>query len=225
MTAVGFMVNWDLMARTKNNTKDRPPFKAGDVIGFSGHSWWSDLINLATYGVPGWGLSHLGIVAEYEEEFPSCQWDDPLYSPNLLLFESTMACNLPDVFDNEIIKGFQAHNLSLRLTNYSGKVWHYPLVEALRPLESRRLTRFLLDQRGKDYDAIGAFRAGGIGFSYIESLLRPEDLSSLFCSEVVAAAHAHIGLLDTRNASRWNPNHFVRTERKRKILMKSFREK
>ena len=37
--------------------------KAGDIIGFSGRSWISAGINIATYGIPLWGISHVGIMA------------------------------------------------------------------------------------------------------------------------------------------------------------------
>ena len=33
--------------------KDAPEIKAGDLIAFSGDSWISDLVNIATYGTPG----------------------------------------------------------------------------------------------------------------------------------------------------------------------------
>ena len=37
--------------------------KAGDILGFSGRSWISAGINIATYGIPLWGISHVGIMA------------------------------------------------------------------------------------------------------------------------------------------------------------------
>ena len=38
--------------------------KPGDLIGFSGDSPVSDAINLGTFGLPRWGISHVGIMAE-----------------------------------------------------------------------------------------------------------------------------------------------------------------
>ena len=44
--------------------RPRPEPKAGDIIGFSGDSWLSVGINLATYGIPFWSLSHVGILGD-----------------------------------------------------------------------------------------------------------------------------------------------------------------
>lgn len=189
----------------------RPAPKAGDIVGFSGDSWLSFGINLATYGIPFWSLSHVGIVAEHEGE--------------LLLFESTSLSELSCVIQGKPVRGTQAHRLDECVQAYGGRVWHYPLYRPLYPQENKRLSRFLLEYLGKDYDAIGAFRAGGIGWSWLESKLRPQDLSSLFCSEYCAAAHARIGIFRTDHAGRWSPNRLVRTERLRGVLRRPWRLK
>ena len=191
--------------------KPRPEPKAGDIIGFSGDSWLSFGINLATYGIPFWSLSHVGILGEHEGE--------------LLLFESTSLSDLPCVIQGKPVWGTQAHRLDECVEAYGGKVRHYPLWRPLYTFESQRLSSFLVKHIGKDYDAIGAFRAGGIGWSWIESKLRRQDLSSLFCSEFCAAAHAHVGVFRTDHAGRWSPNRLVRTERRRGILLKPWRLK
>lgn len=204
--------------------------KPGDIIGFSGDSWMSAMINLTTYGIPYWDLSHVGIVAEYDEmwdgrgrEYPCCEYRPRHHE--LFLFESTFGCLMPCKIQDRVGNGTQAHDIDERIKQYGGKVWHYPLSCALRPLESRRLTAFLLEHLGRDYDAIGAIRAGGVGFSWLESRLRQEDLSSLFCSEYCAGAHKHIDILDVHSASRWSPNLLTRVERRRGILLKPRRMK
>ena len=136
--------------------KPRPAPKAGDIIGFSGDSWLSVGINLATYGIPFWSLSHVGIVGEHDGE--------------LLLFESTSLSDLPCVIQGKPVWGTQAHRIDECVRTYGGKVWHYPLYRPLYPFESKRLSEFLLEYIGKDYDAIGAFRAGGIGWSWLEGI-------------------------------------------------------
>jgi len=204
--------------------------KPGDIIGFSGDSWVSATINIATYGIPYWDLSHVGIVAEYD-----VMWDGPgreyPYSEfrhrhhELLLFESTFGCPMPCEILGKVTSGVQAHPIAKRIEQYGGKVWHYPLYRELRPLETRRMTAFLLEYLGRNYDWIGAVRAAGRGFSWLESRLRREDLSSLFCSEYCAGAHKHINLLDTHSASRWSPNLLTRVERRCGILLKPRRLK
>ena len=205
--------------------------KAGDILGFSGDSWWSAGINIATYGLPWWSLSHVGIVAEIPEDC-GLSWRGNancccigIPAPGTkVLFESTMSCGLPCMFQNEVVHGVQGHKPIDRIAEYRGKVWHYPMCRALRPLESERLTCFLLSHLGRNYDALGAFRAGGAGFSWLESRFRPEDLTSLFCSEYVAAAQKRIKLWHG-NASRWSPNLLVRRERRAGLLLEPRRLK
>jgi len=209
--------------------------KAGDIIGFSGNDWLSAVINVFTYGIPYYNIAHVGIIAQYDPSDPY-----PIYSqeeiydfdarPGLYMFESVMAnnsfCMPPCAFRGKYTDGVQAHympNMWGLLARRKGRIWHYPLCRKLRPLESRRLTNFLLRNLGARYDAIGAFRAAGLGFSWVESLLRKEDLTSIFCSELCAAAHRHVGIFDTNNASFWNPNRFVRAERRNGILERPVR--
>lgn len=180
-------------------------YKVGDIIGFSGFSRHSFLINLMTYGIPGWGISHVGIIGEYDGE--------------KLLFESTVLSNIPCVIQKKSFKGVQAVKLEDRLTDYDGRAWHYPIFRQLYNAEANRLNKFLVRKIGIPYDKVGGMRSAGVGLSWLESRLRGEDLSSLFCSELIAAAHRRIGLLRTDNASRWSPNKLVRYERKKRTLL------
>ena len=93
--------------------------KAGDVIGFSGNSWISGLINIGTYGIPWWGISHVGIMAHAADG-------------RLLLFESTTLENMP-VRDRRASAstGRRRTTLDKILKAYDGKVWHYPLYRPL----------------------------------------------------------------------------------------------
>lgn len=186
--------------------------KSGDIIGFSGDSFLSDVINVATYGLPRWGVSHVGIMGSASDG-------------RLLLFESTTLTELPCEIAGTPFNGSQAHVLDDVIRNYRGKVWHYPLCRNLYGNESERLTQFLMDTVHIPYDEMGAFRSGGEGLSWIESLFREESLTTIFCSEWCCAAHRAIGVFCTDNVSRWNPNRFVRTERRRGILLKPRRLK
>lgn len=187
--------------------------KAGDIIGFSGRSWISVAVNIATYGIPLIGVSHVGIVAT---------------SPDgkLRLFESTsLDGDIPCEITGKVICGTQAHGLEFILHHYKGRAYHYPLYRALYPQEDTRLTEFLLSTIGTPYDALGAIRSAGVGLSWIESLLHRQCLASIFCSEWVAAAYAVTGLHATDNASRWNPNRLTRHLRWHGILCKPRRLK
>lgn len=189
-----------------------PELKSGDIIAFSGASFYSDLINVATYGIPRWGISHVGIMGEARDG-------------RLLLFESTEHGGLPCEITGAPFNGTQAHRFDAVREAYQGKVWHYPLYRLLYDHERQRLAQFLMETIHTPYDEMGAFRSAGVGLSWIESLFREQDLTTIFCSEWACAAHTAIGIFHTDNVSRWNPNRFVRRERRRGILLKPWRKK
>jgi len=201
-----------MMSRQWQNPFTPDELKAGDLIGFSGHCWSSALVNIATYGIPFWGLSHCGIMARADDG-------------RLLLFESTEFKNLPCEITGQVFLGTQAHTLENVLRIYPGKAWRYPLYRSLYSTEDTRLTEFLMGTVSTPYDYMGAFRSGGVGLSWIESLFREQCLTSLFCSEWVAAAYAYVGLWATDNVSRWSPNRLVRRLRRAEILRKPQRLK
>ncbi len=193
----------------KTRRPTRPTIKPGDIIGFTGVGWECVGINILTYGIPWYHLAHVGIVGEYYGE--------------LLLFESTTLSDVPCVIQSKLFDGVQAVRLDDRLDGYGGRVWHYPLHRPLYKHERQRLNSFLISRVGTDYDKSGAVRAGGLAWSWYKSLLYDEDLSSLFCSELCAAAHNHVGIMKTGNVSSWNPNRFVRHERNSGILTRPWR--
>lgn len=192
--------------------KPTSDIKAGDIIGFSGRYWHSVLINICTFGLPFWSLSHVGIVARARDG-------------RLLLFESTDDSTMPCEIAGKTVVGVQAHKLEDILKSYNGRVWHYPLYRPLYRHEDRRLTGFLMNLIGRPYDNSGAIRAGGLLFARVMSLLHDEDFGMLFCSELTAAPYSHIGLFSTTNASQWSPNKLMRALRRRNIVYKPRRLK
>ena len=124
--------------------------KAGDIIGFSGSSLVNDLINIGTWGIPRWHLSHVGIIVERNGE--------------LLFFESTSLApaGVKCVIQDKEVKGVQAHTIETMLQR-PGKIWLYPLSRPLYRRENQRLLFSLVSKcnTGKGYDLIGAGRAGG----------------------------------------------------------------
>jgi hypothetical protein len=185
--------------------------KTGDIIAFSGFGHKSAIINLVTFGIPFWWASHIGIIGKYNNE--------------QLLFESTTLSNLPCVIQNKPFKGVQGVRLADRLSTYSGRVYHYPIYRPLFGFEEDRLNEFLFEKVGTPYDTSGGMRSATHGFSWLESRFKGEDLNFIFCSELVAATHARIGLLQTSSASRWNPNRLIRYERRTGILRRARRLK
>ena len=173
-------------------------FQPGDILGFSECSLSGAAINLATWGCPGWGLSHVGIVAMRPG------------TTRQLLWESTSLCPLPCDIQARVVSGVQAHRLWARLRTFAGRVWVYRLTTPLTEAESTRLSLFVWTHLGVSYDFLGAFRLRVTPLGLLEQLLCPEELHSLFCSELLAAALRHIGRHGDHNASRWSPNRLCR---------------
>ena len=178
-----FRDNSEVLQAAIEYLRDQPVSKSGDIIGFSGDSPISDFVNLMTLGVPRWSISHVGVLADWQGQ--------------LLLFESTTLDGLPCEITKVNWNGTQRTNSDDVLRVYKGRVWEYPLVRPLYPFESERLSSFLLGTLHLPYDQVVAMRSAGVGLSRMESLLRPEDLRTIFCSEWVAKALAEVGLHPT----------------------------
>ena len=169
----------------------------GDIIGFSGSGIISDAINIGTYGMPRSGLSHVGIVSHYRG-IP-------------YLFEST-TLNGPDnkcAILKKSIKGVQAHKLS-DILKRPGKVWLYKPATYPVGLTRRRLQLALLCQLGTPYDYVGAVRSRGWLLRMLRSVLFRQEITQLFCSELVALALTEARIAFFPNASSQSPNSLVR---------------
>jgi hypothetical protein len=140
------------------------------------------------------------------------------HNNDLLIFESTTGCDEECVITKKKQNGTQAHYIDSRLQSYRGKVWHYPLLRPLRTGERKKLSSYLVSSLGIPYDTRGASQSGGKLWSLIESRLHKESLSSLFCSEWVAAGLREIERFDTINASAWSPNSLIRECNERGML-------
>ncbi len=190
--------------RYRNPSLVCPNLRSGDLIGFAGADITSDFINLVTYGIPRWSVSHVAIAAEYNE--------------SLVLFESTFGQVTPCLVAGILVNGTQVQDIDVRINATPGRIYHYPLERPLRAWERRSLSAFLLRGVGKPYDRIGAIRAGAKVWAWLQGFLHDESIASLFCSDWVAAAHRHIERFDTRNVGIWSPNALVREQRRRGIL-------
>lgn len=182
-----------------------PEVKPGDVIGFSGACCRSVLINVATCGIPFWGISHVGIVASARGKN--------------FLFEATED-DYPCALTGRVSPGVKAVVLEDRIQSYPGRVWCYPLYRELDGDESLDLSEFTYTVIGRPYDSIGAIRVAGLITPRVLGLLGCADTSRLFCSELVAAALAAVGIFDTGNVSSWSPNRLVRSLHRSGIIQK-----
>lgn len=185
----------------------------GDILAFSGHGFVSGLINLGTFALPGRGASHVGIVSESTQ------------TTGLFMFESTMLfgprtpCRLTGTTQD----GVRAVYLEDALARKEGRIYHYPLRVAMSPYARYRLSVYLESVLGLRYDLRGAAHSGGFLLRNFFRFVRPSDLSRIFCSELTAAAHKNAGILDTKHPGFYNPNAFLRSERRQAILLKPMR--
>lgn len=172
--------------------KFRDRILTGDIILFSGKGNISASIKWLTKSK--W--SHVGLAIKIE-------------SLDLVLcLESTTLVDVPDFEKGTPIKGVQITNLSDRLNKYDGQVAARSLVDVKRDIMFYRILEdFKTENRNKPYEQnyIELFKSaydGPFGGN-------KEDLSSLFCSELVAELYQRWGLLPEQPASNeYTPNDF-----------------
>ncbi|MDA0780688.1 MAG: hypothetical protein PQ612_06100 [Rickettsiales bacterium] len=160
----------------------RSRMKTGDVISFSGKSDISNIIKAKTDS----DISHVAMVLKK-------QLLDG--KERVLIIESTSLNNLPDIYTGKLFKGVQIQYLSDRMNDYSGQVYWRRVRNPLSEGEKAKLVIFLmmLHKMQIEYDTLGAIGAGCDLFDIL--FANVENHEKLFCSELVAAAFEHIGLL------------------------------
>jgi hypothetical protein len=158
----------------------RSELKTGDVILFSGKGAISNVIKLFSGGK--W--SHVGMVLRIHE-----------FSDAVLLWESTGLNDIPDIETALPTKGVQLVPLSQRLSTYPGEVTFRKLNKATTKDMFHKLSdkRKELSRKPYEKSEMELLMAAWDKFGGASS---GEDLSSLFCSELVAEGYQSMGLLD-----------------------------
>ena len=150
----------------------------GDIVLFSGKGGLSHTIKLATNSK--W--SHVGMVLRLPDSHAAFLW------------ESTTLTNLKDAIDGRVKRGVQLVLLSDRVRTYDGEISIRHLRDhTIGDTSYLDLMAFRQEVRGRAYEQgklelIKAAYDGPLGHNQ-------EDLSSLFCSELVAEAYQRLGLL------------------------------
>ena len=106
----------------------------------------------------------------------------------------------------------QLHWLSKRILGFDGAVWLFPLQRALDAEKQARMQSWLRQTNNQviAYDAIQTLGAGLDMFDRVGLTFNDENLSTLFCSELVAKALQIAGLLDDNlNPSEFTPSDVV----------------
>lgn len=181
-----------------NYSDVRSDLKTGDLVLFSGASFFSSVIKWAVGGK--W--SHVGVVVRL-----------PAVPGRVALWESTTLADLPDVETGRAAAGVQLVWLSERLASYAGEFKLRALDRPVTAEMEEALTAKRVELSGRPYeqeklDLINAAFDGWFGES------RGERLHSLFCSELIAEAYQAMGLLpeppDGPPSNEYTPRDFAR---------------
>lgn len=182
----------------------RSELKTGDLVLFSGKGAFSDIIKYGTLSK----FSHVGMVMRIPEyDF-------------LTIWECTTLNNVTDLDSNLPRKGVQLVPLSDRVQKYSGDIAIRQLKGASLPSGTLlKLMELRKQLCGKSYerDKIQLLKSAYDGpFGH-----NNEDLSSIFCSELVAEAYQCLGLLtDEKASNEYTPADF--SEKKMRKLGHNF---
>lgn len=168
----------------------RSQLKTGDILLFSGKGGISDGIKFFT--LSKW--SHIGMVYKMEDKL------DP--NSSLFCWESTTLSNIPDAETQRLTKGVQRVELSERLERCFASSYEISVRQLSTPLTNPMvlaLNNFRHEVSGRPYEKnkIELLKAAYDGI-FGEN---KEDLSSLFCSELVAEAFQRMGLLTAKEPS------------------------
>ncbi len=152
--------------------------KTGDLLLFSGHDTWSNLIKLFTRSP--W--SHVGMVFKTHEGSFFC-------------FESDVD-SISDFFKKRGA-GVRLVSLKKKLSAYTGEIAIRSLLGVspadLEEIQEKTI-RFITEFKNRPYEkSIIEFIRSAYDGPFGENIA--EDLSSIFCSELVAAAYQRFGLL------------------------------
>lgn len=176
------------MNRLAEYNEIRPNLKTGDLVLFSGEGLVSTGIKVSTFSK--W--SHVGMVFEIPEH------------DLIMLWESTTMSKMKDFDSGEVLKGVQLVPLSERIKVFNGDIGIRCLKNKLTKHQLQRVSQLRHEFKGRPYEQ-----------NKIELILAAlpghidEDLSSLFCSELIAEVLQEIILLsDGRPSNDYNPGDF-----------------
>ncbi len=153
----------------------RESLKTGDLVLFAGRGLVSGFIRWFTKSE----FTHIGMVVRSEE------YD------MLLLWESTTLSKIKDVHGTAK-QGVAIRPLSEVIENYEGRVGIRSLVNPLSKEQIVELVKTRAEFKGRNYEEnkLELFKSA---YDFIGGH-NEEDLSSLFCSELVAEAYQRMGL-------------------------------
>ncbi len=162
----------------------RSQLNTGDIVLFSCKD---NFLSIAIQLITNSKWSHVGMVLKDHKK-------DVIY-----LWESTTLSNIKDIIDNELKKGVQLVLLSERIKYYHGVI-------AIRQLQGVRLDdgseevqeliKLRQEIKNRPYEKHKLELLIAVIDTVGEFFKNCKDLSSIFCSELVAEAYQRMGLLD-----------------------------
>ena len=177
-------------------TEARHLMKPGDVIAFGGKERISNIIKWATRS----NVSHVGVVVE------TTMLIDGAPQPHRIVDVMESTTLYEDPVTGKKTAGVQRNRLSRRVEYNDGEMWWLPLSDESRQrMNGPALVSFLLNQDRKSYDMKQAIKSGLDFLDAQGATYAKEDLSSFFCSELVAAAFEVAGIINNINASEVTP--------------------
>ena len=176
----------------------RDIMKPGDVIAFGGMGDVSEWIKSVTQSP----VSHVAIVLRSSLS-PADVSDDPSAmrsSPQIIEARGEL-----DQYYGVSVRWLDEH-----IADYPGIIWWLPLSDASRSrLDVEEFSTFLLGLEGRPFDVPQAIGAGFDDLDHVPvigSLTHSrEDISALFCSELVAAGLEAGGVIGSLNCSEVTP--------------------
>ncbi len=188
----------DSRRRPASYSEVRGELKTGDLVLFSGSSFFSSVIKW----VIGGKWSHVGVVVR-----------SPQRPERVLLWESTRLADLADVETGRAAAGVQLVYLSERLARYAGEFKLRPLDRPVTPEMEQAFAQRRAELRGRPYELEKLELLEAAVDSWFRAL-KEERLNSLFCSELVAEAYQAMGLLpeppDGLPSCEYTPRDFAR---------------
>ena len=165
----------------------RSSLKTGDIVLFHGTGliprivrWWT--------GSPKW--SHIALIVKSHDV-------DAVFC-----FESTTLNKTGDITAGTQVRGVQLSALSSRIKTFNGRVAIRRLEKPLTKLQEKKVYGFMKEVRGRAYERDKMQLINAANNS-------AEDLTSIFCSELVAEAYQRAGLLPADKPSNsYYPVHF-----------------
>lgn len=170
----------------------RDKLKTGDIVLFSGKGGLSAGIKWFTFS--RW--SHVGMVVRSEL--------------GVMLWESTTLTNVKDAESGKERKGVQLVALSERIKKYQGEIAVRQLNKNVDDSALKELGKLREEVRGRPYEK----NELELLKSAYDLVLghNDENLSSLFCSELVAEAYQRMGLLENppkgKDSNEYTPKDF-----------------